>query len=555
MNPYSRKPPPQTLDAIVIGAGHNGLTCACYLARTGLKVAVFERRHLVGGAAVTEEFHPGFRNSTASYTVSLLDNEVSRDLRLAEHGLRIVERPMQNFLPLPDGDALRAGPTLAHTVAELQRFSRRDAERLPHYFAMLERAVAFLRAQLKRTPPTDLKRIGDLWSALTLGREFRSLPRPTQHEIHELFTRSAGEILDGWFESEPVKALFGFDSIVGSYASPYTPGSGYVLLHHAFGEVNGRSGVWGHALGGMGAITQAMAREAERLGVHIELEAPVRRVLTEGTQKGATATGIELEDGRVFRAPRIAANVGPKLLFLKLVERATLPEEFVTRIERFRVGSAVFRMNVALSELPHFAGAPQRASAAPATAAAPAWPPGAHLGAGIIIAPSLRYMDRAHASARLAGMSEEPIVEMLIPSTLDDSLAPAGAHVASLFAQHFDYTLPEGRSWHDAREPAADRIIDTVTQHAPNFRASIIARSSLSPLDLEERLALTGGDIFHGALGLDQLWAARPALGYADYRTPIRGLYLCGSGAHPGGGVTGLPGFNAARAMLRRPRW
>jgi phytoene dehydrogenase-like protein len=548
----SCKPPPQLLDAIVVGAGHNGLTCACYLARAGLRVAIFERRQVVGGAAVTEEFHPGFRNSTASYTVSLLDPQVIADLRLGEHGLRIVERPMQNFLPLPGGDALRAGPTLAHTCAEVQRFSAHDADRLPQYVAMLGRAVAFLRTHLKRTPPTDLKRIGDLWSALALGREFRALPRATQHEIHELFTRSAGEVLDGWFESNPVKALFGFDSIVGSYASPYTPGSGYVLLHHAFGEVNGRSGVWGHALGGMGAITQAMAREAERLGVHVELDAPVRRVLTNRTRAGPTATGIELEDGRVFRAPRIAANVGPKLLFLKLLERADLPEDFLARIGRFRVGSAVFRMNVALSQLPHFPAAAPPTRKAAASPASPAWPPDAHLGAGIIIAPSLRYMDRAHASARLAGMSEEPIVELLIPSTLDDSLAPRGAHVASLFAQHFDYTLPDGRSWHDAREQAAERIVDTVTRYAPDFRSSIVARSSLSPLDLEERLALTGGDIFHGALGLDQLWAARPALGYADYRTPVRGLYLCGSGAHPGGGVTGLPGFNAARAMLRR---
>ena len=540
----------QAFDVLVIGAGHNGLTCACYLARAGLKVAVFERRHLVGGAAVTEEFHPGFRNSTASYTVSLLDRQVTADLRLHEHGLRIIERPMQNFLPLPGGDALRAGPTLAHTLHDVRRFSTRDAERLPLYLAMLERAVAFLRSQLKRTPPTDLQRFGDLWSALTLGREFRALPRATQQEIHELFTRSAGEILDGWFESEPVKALFGFDSVVGSYASPYTPGSGYVLLHHAFGEVNGKSGVWGHAIGGMGAITQAMAREAQRLGVHIELEAPVQRVLTNGTADGARAIGLELDDGRVFQASRIAANVGPKLLFLKLVERAALPQAFLERIERFRTGSATFRMNVALAALPQFD--------TPATGTAPGsaahWAADAHLGAGVIIAPSLRYMDRAFADARLHGMSREPIVEMLIPSVIDGTLAPAGAHVASLFCQHFDYQLPDGRSWHEAREAAADLIVDTVTRHAPNFRASVIARSLLSPLDLEEKLALVGGDIFHGALGLDQLWAARPALGYGDYRTPVRGLFLCGSGAHPGGGVTGLPGFNAAREILRSRR-
>jgi len=303
------------------------------------------------------------------------------------------------------------------------------------------------------------------------------------------------------------------------------------LLHHAFGEVNGKTGVWGHAVGGMGAITQAMAREAERLGVHIELEAPVRRVVTEGGR----AIGIELHDGRVHKARRVVANIGPKLLFLKLVERDVLPADFLAHMEGFRCGSAVFRMNVALSELPRFGNRPT----------------GDHLASGIIIGPSLGYMDRAFADARLNGMSREPVIEMLIPSLLDDSLAPPGAHVASLFCQHFDYNLPDGRSWHEARDEAADLIIDTVTRHAPNFRASVLGHLALSPLDLEERFGLTGGDIFHGALGLDQLWAARPALGYGDYRTPLKGLFLCGSGAHPGGGVTGAPGHNAAREILR----
>lgn len=523
-------------DVVIIGAGHNGLTCACYLARAGLKVAIYERRPVVGGAAVTEEFHPGFRNSTASYTVSLLNPAVIRDLRLVEHGLKIVERPVQNFLPLPDGDGFRAGPGLAATQAELRRFSRRDAERLPDYYAMLDRAVAVLKGQLLKTPPTDLRRFRDLWSALAVGREFRGLPLAVQREVHGVFTRSAGELLDHWFESDPVKALFGFDAVVGNYASPYTPGSAYVLLHHAFGEVNGKPGVWGHAIGGMGAITQAMAREAERLGVLIEREAPVRRVLAEAGQ----VAGLELEDGRVIAANRVAANIGPKLLFLKLVDRADLQADFVAHMETWRCNSATFRMNVALSALPDFPFRPT--GNGPGTD---------HLAAGIIIGPSLAYMDRAFADARLAGISREPVVEMLIPSLLDDSLAPRGAHVASLFCQHFDYHLPGGRSWHDARDEAVELIIDTVTRHAPNFRASIIGRLALSPLDLEERFGLTGGDIFHGALGLDQLWAARPALGYGDYRTPIRGLYLCGSGAHPGGGVTGIPGYNAAREILR----
>jgi phytoene dehydrogenase-like protein len=540
VNLSSRKPPSPAFDVIVIGAGHNGLTCAAYLARAGLRVAVFERREVVGGAAVTEEFAPGFRNSTASYTVSLLDPQVIADLRLAEHGLRIVERPMQNFLPLPGGDSFCAGPEPADTLAEVRRFSTRDADRLPQYWAMLDRAVALLRSLLRRAPPTDLRRGRDLWETLRVGRALRALPLAAQREVHEIFTRSAGEILDHWFESEPLKALYGFDAVVGNHASPYTPGSAYVLLHHAFGEVNGKPGRWGHAIGGMGAITQAMAAEARRLGVWIECGAPVRRVVTERLAGAVRATGVELEDGRVFAAPRVAANLGPRPLFLSLLAADDLPADFRAHIERFRVGSATFRMNVALSQLPRFAAAPAHRGET-------------HLGAGIIIAPSLGYMDRAHAESRLHGSSREPIVEMLIPSTLDDSLAPPGAHVASLFCQHFDYRLPGGRSWADPveREAAVALILDTVERHAPGFRGSVVGHSALSPLDLERRLGLAGGDIFHGALGLDQLWAARPALGYGDYRTPVAGLYLCGSGAHPGGGVTGLPGHNAAQAVLR----
>ena len=533
MNSY-RSSSKNRFDAVVVGGGHNGLTCACYLAKSGLSVGVFERRGVLGGAAVTEEFHPGFRNSTASYTVSLLNPKVIRDLRLEQHGLKVLERPMQNFLPLPDGRALTAGPDSARTTAAVRAFSERDAERLPAYYRMLDASVELLRRELLETPPTNPRRMRDLWGAFKLGRHFRKLDATVQRDIHELFTRSAGDLLDHWFETDAVKALYGFDAVVGNYASPYTPGSGYVLLHHVFGEVNGKPGVWGHAVGGMGAITQAMATEARRLGVTLETDAPVKRILTTRD----TATGIELEDGRVIEAGAIAANIGPKPLYLNLLADAELPAEFRERIQRFRVGSATFRMNVALSELPKFNAAPRNDD-------------GAHLGSGIIIAPSLEYMDHAFADARLTGMSRAPIVEMLIPSTLDSTLAPKGAHVASLFCQHFSYKLPDGRDWRQERQRAVDLIFSTVESFAPNFRASIVGHSALSPLDLEEKLGLAGGDIFHGALGLDQLWAARPMLGYGDYRTPLKRLYLCGAGAHPGGGVTGVPGHNAAREMLR----
>jgi phytoene dehydrogenase-like protein len=521
------------LDVAIIGAGHNGLTCAAYLARAGLKVGLFERRGVVGGAAVTEEFHPGFRNSTASYTVSLLHPKIIRDLRLAEHGLRILERPLQNYLPRLDAPGLPIGPTLEDTRRAVAVESPRDAERLGRYHAALDAAVTLLKDLLLRTPPTNLRRAADLWSLLRTGQRFRALPLETQRTVHEVFTRSAGDLLDGWFESDGIKAAYGFDSIVGSYASPYTPGSAYVLLHHAFGEVNGRQGIWGHAIGGMGAITQALAREATLNGARIALESPVQRILIEQGR----ACGLELADGRVVRARRIAANISPRMLYLHLLPQDAVPEDVRERMRRYRCGSASFRMNVALSELPRLdASGPQ----------------GSDLHrSGILIAPSLAYMDRAHADARLEGMSRAPVVEMLIPSTVDDSLAPAGAHVASLFCQHFAPTLPDGRSWHDAREQAARLILDTVDAHAPNFRASVLAHTALSPLDLEERFGLPSGDIFHGALGLDQLWNARPLLGLADYRTCVANLYLCGSGAHPGGGVSGVPGHNCAREILR----
>lgn len=526
------------LDVAVIGAGHNGLTCAAYLARAGLKVALFERRGIAGGAAVTEEFHPGFRNSTASYTVSLLHPQVIHELRLAEHGLRIIERPLQNYLPDADGrPGLRLGPTLADTCrAVAAAGSSDDAGRLPAFHAQLDAAVALLKDLLLRTPPTDLRRPGDLWSLLTTGWRFRALPLDTQRSVHELFTRSAGEVLDAWFDNTLLKAACGFDSIVGTYASPYTPGSAYVLLHHAFGEVNGRPGIWGHAIGGMGAITQALAREATSHGARIELASPVRRVLVERGR----ARGIELADGRVVRARRVVANVNPRFLYLELLQPADVPAEIRARMARYRCGSASFRMNVALSALPRLdASGPQGSDI--------------HR-SGILFAPSLAYMDQAHADARRHGMSRAPVVEMLIPSTVDDSLAPPGLHVASLFCQHFAPTLPDGRSWHEARDAATQLILDTVEQHAPGFRASVLGVSALSPLDLEERFGLPAGDIFHGALGLDQLWAARPLLGLADYRSCVPGLYLCGSGAHPGGGVSGVPGHNCAREILRDTR-
>ena len=521
--------PSAGFDAAIVGAGHNGLVCACYLAKAGLRVGVFERREVVGGAAVTEEFHPGFRNSAASYTVSLLNPKVIRDLRLADHGLAIVERPLANFLPTEDGRYLKSGGGLEATQREIAKFSTRDAGRLPAYFERLERVADVLRDLLLETPPNVGGGIAEIFRAWKTGRRLERLSLEAKRDVLDLFTMAAGDWLDRWFESDPVKACFGFDSVVGNFASPRTPGTAYVLLHHVFGEVNGHRGAWGHAIGGMGAISQAIAAEATALGVTIRTGIAVERILEEGGR----AAGIALADGTVVPARCVVANANPKLV-ARLAGGPAWPEAFA----HYQCESATFRMNVALCELPDFACLPGKTAAA-------------HHGAGIILAPTLAYMDRAHASAAEAGWSREPIVEVLIPSTLDATLAPAGAHVASLFCQHFRYALPQGRRWEDERENAADAVIDLVTRHAPNFRASVLARRILSPLDLEREFGLVGGDIFHGKLSLNQLFSARPVLGHGNYRMPLAGLYLCGAGAHPGGGVTGVPGHNAAREVVR----
>jgi len=509
-------------DVIVVGAGHNGLVCACYLAKAGLRVTVLERRRVVGGAAVTEEFHPGFRNSVAAYTVSLLQAKVIRDLDLARHGLRIVERPLSNFLPLENG-YLKVGGGLEATQQEFAKFSARDAARLPSYWETLEKVADVLRDAVLETPPNIGGGLPSAFRALKVGNRARKLSIESQRDLLGLFTRSAAEWLEDWFESDPVKAVFGFDAVVGNYASPYHPGTAYVLLHHCFGEVNGKRGQWGHAIGGMGAISEALAAEARRLGVEIRCDAPAARV---------HGNSVQLASGEELGARAVVANVNPKLLFLKMVDASLLDRDFRERMERYKCGSATFRMNVALSSLPRFACLTE---------------PGPHHGAGIIFAPSLGYMDRAYLDAREQGVAKAPIVEMVIPSTLDDSLAPKGAHVASLFCQHF---APDA-DWASRKDEAVGRILDVVESHAPGFRQSVIAHSALSPADLESEFGLTGGDIFHGALSLDQLWSARPLLGHADYRTPVKGLYLCGSGAHPGGGVTGAPGHNCAREVLR----
>jgi phytoene dehydrogenase-like protein len=527
---------PQSSDALIIGGGHNGLVCAAYLAAGGLKVTVLEQRGVVGGAAVTEEFHPGFRNSVAAYTVSLLNPKVIRDLELPKYGLRVVERKLANFLPTDDGRYLKVGEGVTH--AEVAKFSPADAGRLEAYGRKLEEVADVLRDLVLETPPNVVAgswrtALPELLRAARLGGRLRKLDMSMRRQLLGLFANSAGDYLDGWFESAPVKAVYGFDGIVGNYASPYTPGSAYVLLHHVFGEVNGKKGAWGHAVGGMGAITQAMAKCAAARGVNIRVATPVREVIV----AGGRAVGVVTAAGETLRAAAVISNLNPKLLYSKLIAPAHLPAEFNERIAQWRCGSGTFRMNVALAELPSFNCLPGKGLAD-------------HHTAGIILAPSLAYMERAYFDARLQGWSKQPIVELVIPSTIDDSLAPRGMHVASLFCQHVAPQLPNGASWDAHREAVADLMIDTVDSYAPNFKAAVLGRQIMSPLDLERTFGLVGGDIFHGALSLDQMFSARPMLGHGNYRGPLQGLYMCGAGTHPGGGVTGAPGHNAAREIL-----
>ncbi|HEY4124689.1 MAG TPA: NAD(P)/FAD-dependent oxidoreductase, partial [Rhizomicrobium sp.] len=380
-------------DAIVIGGGHNGLVCAFYLARAGLKVRVLERRGVVGGAAVTEEFHPGFRNSVASYTVSLLNPKIIADMKLAAYGLRIVERPISNFLPQEDGRYLKFGGGLVRTQTEFRKFSDRDADTLPEYYDVLDAVADVLRDLALKSPPNLGDGLPMLVAAARQGRKLAGLNISRQRDILDLFAKSARTFLDSWFESEAVKAAFGFDAVVGNYASPDTPGSAYVLLHHVFGEVNGKKGAWGHAIGGMGAITEAMRKACEDAGVEISLDAAVAQVLVENGR----AVGVRLQSGEEIFGDAIVANVGPRLLYEQLIAPGDLDPEFRRRVRGYKVGSGTFRMNVALSELPRFTCLPE---------------PGEHHQSGIVLAPTLDYMDRAFTDAKQFGMSRKPIVEM-----------------------------------------------------------------------------------------------------------------------------------------------
>ncbi len=525
-------------DAIVIGAGHNGLACAAYLGAAGLRVQVLEAREVIGGATVTEEFHPGFRNSACAYFVSLLHPRVQRELDLARHGLSIQPLTADALSLLPGDDALVM--SLADDVAvaaELDRLAPGDGAAYLEFHALLEQVAGVLRSLALRTPPDLSGGWRDLAGAALQLAPARRLDAQARAFLARLFTSSVGDLLDAWFAGDAVKGAFGYLGSVGNFQSPRAAGTAYVLLHHVFGEATGTPGGWGHVRGGMGMIAQALAGACRAHGVNIRTASPVREIVV----AGGRATGVVTRDGTRFDAPLVVAGLHPKILYERLLDPALLPADLMRAIAHWRSGSGTFRMNVALSELPRF-------TARPGEGVQP------HHRASIQIAPSLDYLERAYRDALAYGWARQPVIELAIPSAMDDSLAPPGCHVASLFCQHFAPRLPDGRDWDRERDAAADAIIATVAQYSPNFERAVIARRLLSPADLEREFHLVGGDIFHGALHLDQIWMQRPAPGWAGYRTPVAGVWLCASGAHPGGGVSALPGRNAARAIVRALR-
>ena len=518
-------------DAIIIGGGHNGLVCANYLAMAGKRVKIFERRDIIGGAAVTEEFYPGFRNSVASYTVSLLNPKVISDLELNKYGLQIVHRKVNNFWPHKNGNCLAFLLDDNELRKEISQFSIEDSKALDRYFRDINMVADLIREFLLETPPNVGSGIKEIFKTIKFGNRLRKLSIEDQRIVMDIFTKSVSDFLNNYFENQYVKGAFAFDGIVGNYASSETPGSAYVLMHHAFGEVNGVRGVWGHAIGGMGSITDAMSKSAAAKDVEIELGTSVKRVII----KNNKACGVLLDNGDMEEAKIIVSNLNPSLLYNQLIGEGELPLDFSRRMKNYKNGSGTFRMNVALDKLPEFSCLNNQLRTNLD-----------YLTGGIIIAPTCEYIDKAYLDSKLNGWSKEPIVEMLIPTTLDKTLAPEGKHVASLFCQQFDPDV----DWDSNREEVAELIVDTVEIYAPGFKNSILGKQIFSPLDLERVFGLVKGDIMHGNMSLDQIFSARPMIGYGNYRSPIKNLYLCGAGTHPGGGVTGAPGHNAAQEIL-----
>jgi phytoene dehydrogenase-like protein len=520
-------------DAVIVGGGHNGLVCAAYLARARRKVLVLERREIVGGCAVTEETWPGYRVSSAAYLVSLLQERIVRELELAKHGYRVDAKDPAFFTAFPDGRHFFMWQDRSRTLDEIRKFSERDAAAYPAYEDQIERLARLVETLLLAPPPQfPPAGPGDWFEYLRLAGRLRGLGRRDQLALFKIFTQSAADFLDQWFESPELKVTLATDGVIGANGGPRSPGTAYILLHHVMGGVAGHRGLWGFVRGGMGTVSEAIARAARAHGAEIRTGAAVERIVV----RGGEAHGVVLEGGEEIRARLVASNADPRRTFLGLIDGRELDPEFLAAIRHYRSEGTSLKMNLALRGLPEFRALPGA--------------PGPQHRATMHICPSIEYVERAWDDAKYGRPSERPLIEMTLPTLYDASLAPPGRHILGIFLQYAPYTLGEG-NWDERRDAYGRHVLDCIAEYAPNIHSLVEQVEVLTPLDLERRFGLTGGNIFHGEMSLDQMFSLRPAAGWARYRTPVRGLYLCGSGAHPGGGVMGAPGYNAARAMLR----
>ncbi|QDT01424.1 phytoene desaturase family protein [Adhaeretor mobilis] len=540
-------------DCLIIGGGHNGLVCAAYLAKAGRKVCVLERRHLLGGCATTEELWPGYKVSTAAYVISLFQTQIIRELALTENGLKILPRTPSSFTPLPDGRSLTLGPDAAMCEREISKFSMRDATAYPRYNELLSRVAAALEPTLSEAAPDPLP-MPESWRKIGLGKKLRDGKKlwamhgalknlgDAMPEAIELLTAAARPILDRWFESDALKATLATDAIIGAFTSISSPGSAYVLLHHVMGEAGGARGVWGYVEGGMGGLADSLEKVCTQLGVDIRRESPVHAIHTDKSG----VSGLGLIDGSQLEAHVVASSVDANLTFKKMLDPAVLPDDFRAAVNRIDYASASAKVNLALSEPPNF-------TCLPSTGVMP------HHHGTMHVGPTMDYIDHAYDDAKYGRPSVNPVLEITMPTSVDRTIAPEGKHILSMFVQYAPYDLADGpdgpTSWDDVKESFADRCVAALAEYAPNVPAAIEHRQVLSPLDLERVYGLTGGNIMQGAMGPHQLYCFRPVAGWADHRTPVPGLYLCGAASHPGGGVMGSCGRNAATEILRDKSW
>lgn len=526
---------PNNYDAIVIGAGHNGLVAAAYLARAGYKVLVLERREIVGGCCITEELWPGFKVSTAAYVNSLLRPEIIRDLDLKKYGFEMLPRSPSSFTPFPDGRYLMMGPDRAMTLSEIAKFSKKDAENYPMYEDMLTRVADFLEPMLTQTPPNPFSNnLRNLWKLGKLGWQFKGMGKDLAGEAVEILTGAARPILDRWFESEQLKATIATDAVIGAFAPPSHPGTAYVLFHHVMGECNGVRGVWGYVRGGMGTISNSIASAAKERGAEIRTNAEVGKILV----RDGYAVGVALKDGTEFRAKRVISGADANVTFNKLMDAKDLPEEFRKAVNRIDYSSATVKINVALDRPPSFRALPSAGNVGPQ-----------HHGT-MHVCPDQDYIERAYDDAKYGRWARDPMLECTMATALDSTLAPPGKHILSMFVQYAPYHL-KGTTWDVEKDKFADRCFDVLEEYAPGFKSSVLHRMVIPPPDMERLWGITGGNIMQGSMNLHSMFSFRPAPGYANYRTPVKGLYMCGAATHPGGGVMGACGLNAAREILR----